>query len=65
MNFLKVPRNNVSEPDKDMTDDQVEVAVQFTDELMRLGVLCLPPSPAEIKVITPLLCSPKPGQPGE
>ena len=65
MNFLKVPRNNVAEPDKGMTDEQLEVAIQFTDELVKLGVLRLPPSPAEIKAITPLFCLPKPGQPGE
>jgi hypothetical protein len=65
MNFLAVPRNNVAEPDKDMTSEQLDVAVQFTDELVKLGVLCLPPSPAEIKAITPLFCLPKPGQPGE
>jgi hypothetical protein len=29
MNFLTVPKNNVKEPDKDMTGDQLELAVQF------------------------------------
>jgi hypothetical protein len=58
MNFLTVPRINVEEPDKDMTDERLEVAVQFTDELVKLGMIQLPPSPAQIKAI-------KPGQPGE
>jgi hypothetical protein len=65
MNFLTVPRNNVEEPDQEMTGDQLEVAVQFTDELVKLGVLRLPPSFAAIKAITPLFCLPMPGQPGE
>jgi hypothetical protein len=59
MNFLTVPRNSFTEPDKDMTGDQLEVAVQFTNELvMKLGVLRLAPSPADIKAITPLFCLP-------
>jgi hypothetical protein len=32
---------------------------------VKLGVLRLPPSPAEIKAITSLFCLPKLGQPGE
>jgi hypothetical protein len=39
-----------------MTAEQLEVAVQFTDELTKLEVLCLPPFPAEIKANhTPIL----------
>jgi hypothetical protein len=38
-----------------MTGDQLEVAAQLTDELVKVGVLLLSPSPAEIKAITPLL----------
>jgi hypothetical protein len=62
---LTALRNNVAEPKKDMTGDQLEVAIQCTDELVKLGVLHLSPSPAEIKAIMPLFCLPKPGQPGK
>jgi hypothetical protein len=65
MNFLTVPRNNVEKPDKDMTDDQLEEAVQFIDKLVKLGVIRLLPTPAEIKAITPLFFLHKPGQPGQ
>jgi hypothetical protein len=43
-----------------MTGDQLE----FTDELVKLGVLRFLPSPTEITAITPLFYLPKPGQPG-
>jgi hypothetical protein len=44
-----------AEPDKDMTAEQLDVARQFTDRLVKLGALSLSPSPTEIKAITPLL----------
>jgi hypothetical protein len=57
MNYLTIPRNNVSEPDKDMTDDRLEVAVQFTGELVTLGDLRLPSTAECVKAPSVALSS--------
>jgi hypothetical protein len=62
MNFLVQP-NGQLEFNSEMDDQQLEVASQFVDELVRLGVLVEATQP--ILANGPLFLVPKPGQPGE
>ena len=64
MNFLQPPPQKLH-PNADMDDDQRDVAVEFVEELMELGVLCTLPAGEEVLTTAPLFCVPKEGQPGE
>lgn len=64
MNFLEEPDHCIHE-NGEMDDDQRQVASEFVDELINLGVLRRPPPGVKIKTTTPLFVLPKPGQPGQ
>lgn len=48
-----------------MDTDQIQVAQQFVDELIGLGVLRQPPADRIVLSNAPLIVVEKPGQPGE
>jgi len=64
MNFLKEPRTGLT-PDAKMTAEQREIAGEFVDELIAMGIIRLAPDDDPIKANCPLFCVPKPGQPGQ
>ena len=64
MNFLEEPPN-VLHDNADMDEDQLQVACEFVDELVDLGVLVAPGPGVTVKATTPLFVIPKEGQPGQ
>jgi hypothetical protein len=62
MNFLVQPSGHL-EFNSEMDEQQLEVASQFVDELISLGVLVEATEPLQAN--GPLFLVPKPGQPGE
>jgi hypothetical protein len=48
-----------------MTDEQVDIAAKFIDELWAIGVFELIPNDCDVKANCPLFAVAKPGQPGE
>ena len=64
MNFLQPPEP-VHHPNAKMDETQKEVAVEFVEELMELGVLQPLPEGEEVLSTAPLFCVPKEGQPGQ
>jgi hypothetical protein len=62
MNFLIQPSGHL-EFNSPMDEQQLEVASQFVDELVNLGVLVQATEPLQAN--GPLFLVPKPGQPGE
>jgi hypothetical protein len=62
MNFLIQPSGEL-ELNSDMDEQQLEVATQFVDELVALGVLV--EATETLRANGPLFLVPKPGQPGE
>jgi hypothetical protein len=64
MNFLTEPTDGIVE-NAPMTDEQIELATAFIDELESIGVFEAIPEGAEMKANCPLFAVPKPGQPGQ
>jgi len=64
MNFLSEPNKGVT-PNAPMTEEQVEIAAEFIDELWSLGVFELIPDDQEMRATAPLFTVPKAGQPGQ
>ena len=64
MGFLSPPER-VIHPNAPMEEDQREVAVQFVEELIAIGVLRRLRSGELMWTNAPLFCVPKPGQVGE
>jgi hypothetical protein len=64
MNFMEEPECKIH-PNSVMTPEQMEVAGQFVDELIDLGVVSLPPDDRPIRSNGPLFCVVKAGQPGQ
>ena len=64
MNFLHDPIPCIH-PNAEMDEEQLEVAANFVDELISLGVLRPLPEGEEVVCTAPLFCVPKEGQPGE
>ena len=64
MNFLQPPAVTIM-PNGRMTEEQTDIAVEFFEELMDLGVLELAPVDDPILGNAPLFCIPKAGQPGQ
>jgi hypothetical protein len=64
MNFLSEPTAGVKE-NSPMTDEQVEIAAEFIDELWHIGVFELIPDECEMKTNAPLFAVAKAGQPGQ
>ena len=64
MNFLSEP-NQVIQPDANMSDEEVQVAGAFVDELIDLHVVNTPEVVWHVLTNTPLFVVPKEGQPGE
>ena len=50
-------------PNPPLDGEELDVAAQFVDELMALGVLV--PNTRPLRRVCPLFCVPKPGQPGQ
>ena len=64
MNFLAEPRTGITE-NAPMTEEQVEIAAEFIDELWHIGVFGLIPDDCEMKANAPLFAVSKAGQPGQ
>ena len=64
MNFMTQPPHVIT-PNAPMTDEQVEIAAEFIDELWHIGVFELIPDGCEMLANVPLFTIPKPGQPGQ
>ena len=64
MNFLTEPTTGVT-GNSPMTEEQVEIAAAFVDELWHIGVFELIPDDCEMKANAPLFAVAKPGQPGQ
>jgi hypothetical protein len=64
MNFLSEPTKGVT-PNAPMTEEQIDIATEFIDELWSIGVFELIPDGHEMKGNAPLFTVPKPGQPGQ
>jgi hypothetical protein len=64
MNFLTEPTTGVT-ANSPMTEEQVEIAAAFIDELWHIGVFELVPDDCEMKANAPLFAVAKPGQPGQ
>lgn len=64
MNFLKEPTPEIHDNAK-MDEQQLEVAVEFVEELRGLGVLRPPQEDTPVSSTAPLFCIPKEGQPGQ
>jgi hypothetical protein len=64
MNFLTEPQNGIVE-NAPMTEEQVEIAADFVDELQAIGVFEEIPEGYEMKANCPLFAVAKPGQPGQ
>jgi hypothetical protein len=64
MNFLTEPTAGVKE-NSPMTEEQVDIAAEFIDELWSIGVFELIPDECEMKANAPLFAVAKPGQPGQ
>lgn len=62
MNFLMEPTKGIS-PNAPMTEEQMDIAVEFIDELWQIGVFKEVPEGCELKANAPLFNVPKPGQP--
>jgi hypothetical protein len=63
MNFLRDPIRLI-QPNSDMTDEQLDIAEEFLQELVSLGVLDEVDT-AAVLTNFPIFCLPKPGQPGQ
>ena len=63
MNFLLTPEGGITK-NSPMTPEQLETAILFVDELIRLGVLW-EQDPSDIRKNMPLFLVPKPGQEGQ
>lgn len=63
MNFLEPPDSVIHE-NSPLAADQLQVAVDFVEELVQLGTL-VPAAPGEVLATAPLFCIPKEGQPGQ
>ena len=64
MNFLEHPPTMIH-PNSEMTPEQVQVAGEFVDKLVDLGVVGFLPDGTDVQCDGPLFCVPKPGQPGQ
>jgi hypothetical protein len=64
MNFLTEPTAGLTD-NSPMTEEQVEIAAAFIDELWHIGVFELVPDDCEMKANAPLFAVAKPGQPGQ
>ena len=64
MNFLTEPTGGLT-PNAPMTDEQVEIAAEFIDELWHIGVFEVVPEGSEMLANAPLFTIPKAGQPGQ
>jgi hypothetical protein len=64
MNFLRGPAHLV-QPNLDMTEEQMAIAVRFFDELVDLGIFKELLEGEEMLTNAPLFCLPKACQPGE
>ena len=64
MNFLTPPPHKIT-PNAPMTNEQVEIAAEFIDELWQIGVFELIPESSELYANAPLFMVAKPGQPGQ
>jgi hypothetical protein len=64
MNFMSPPETKIH-MNSEMTEEQREVAGEFVDELLDLGVVDLPPEDEPVLANGPLFCITKPGQPGQ
>ena len=64
MNFLKEPRLGIT-PNSPLTGEQQEIAGEFADELITLGVVDEAPADDPVLATCPLFVVPKPGQPGQ
>jgi hypothetical protein len=51
-------------PNSDMTDEQLNIAEEFLEELVSLGILIEVDS-EYVRANAPTFCLPKPGQPGQ
>jgi hypothetical protein len=65
MNFLMTLSGGITPNHAPMTDEQVEIAAEFIDELWHIGVFELVPEDNEMLANAPLFTVPKPGQPGQ
>ena len=64
MNFLTDPTTHLA-PNGAMTDEQLSIAIEFVEELIKLGVLEQNPDDDPIRAICPLFVLAKAGQPGQ
>ena len=64
MNFLSEPTKGVT-LNAPMTEEQMDIATKFINELWLIGVFKLIPEDQEMKGNAPLFTVPKPGQPGQ
>jgi hypothetical protein len=68
MNFLSEPKHQLT-PNSPMNAEELQVAGEFVDELVALGVLREPIDsaghPVDVVTNAPLFTVPKPGQPGQ
>jgi hypothetical protein len=64
MNFLTEPTDGIVK-NAPMTEDQIEIATDFIDELEAIGVFEPIPEGSAMKANCPLFAVPKPGQPGQ
>jgi hypothetical protein len=64
MNFLVEPEHN-SAPNSPMDEVQTQVAAEFVDELIGLGILRKPTPDQPVLAKGPMFCLEKPGQPGQ
>ena len=64
MNFLVEPAEHLT-ANGEMTAEQLEIAIEFVDELLALGVLEESPDDDPVRATCPLFVLPKTGQPGQ
>jgi hypothetical protein len=64
MNFLTKPNDGIVE-NAPMTEEQIDLATAFIDELESIGVFEAIPKGSTMKANCPLFAVPKPGQPGQ
>jgi hypothetical protein len=64
MNFLTTPPEMIHQ-NANMDEEQVEIAADFVEELVSLGVLRLPKDAQDIVLNAPFSVVTKPGQPGQ
>ena len=64
MNFMVQPTPGIV-PNQDLEGEELKVAIEFVDELIKLKVLISPPPGCVVINTFPLFLVPKPGQPGQ